>query len=65
MSNENDLPLLLTVEEMAALLRTSRQVIYNMISEFKLPGVTRVGRRVLFRRGAVLQWLRENSVPSP
>jgi excisionase family DNA binding protein len=65
MQNEDDLPLLLTVDEMAKLLRTSRQVIYNKVSQFKLPGVTRVHRRVLFRRAAVLEWLSENSVPSP
>ncbi len=65
MSNEADLPLFLTAEEMATLLRTTRQVIYNMVSKFQLPGVTRIGRRVLFRRTEVLRWLRENSVPSP
>jgi len=66
MQSENELPLLLTVDEMAKLLRKkSRQVIYNMIWQFKLPGVTRVGRSVLFHRDEVLKWLRENSVPSP
>jgi excisionase family DNA binding protein len=64
MQSEKDLPLLLTADEMAQLLRTSRQVIYNMVSKFQLPGVVRVGRRVLFRRGEVLGWLQKCGVPS-
>ena len=40
-----DLPLLATVDETAALLRTSRKAIYSMIERGQLPGVTRIGRR--------------------
>jgi excisionase family DNA binding protein len=63
MHEDRDLPMLLTAEEVAQLLRTSREVVYNMVSQHKLPGVTRVGRRLLFRRDNVLQWLRKCGVP--
>jgi excisionase family DNA binding protein len=44
------LPVLLTVDEAADLLRTTRRGIYAMIERRQLPGVTRVRRRVLVRR---------------
>ena len=59
------LPLLLTVDEAAALLRTTRRAIYMMLERGQLPGVTRIGRRVLFRSDALLHWLEQKSAPSP
>jgi excisionase family DNA binding protein len=61
---ESDLPLLLTADELAALLRTTRKVIYDKAAKGLLPGVTRFDRRLLFRRDRVLEWLRESSVAS-
>jgi excisionase family DNA binding protein len=59
-------PYLLTVEEVASTyLRTSRKAVYDMVSRGQLPGVTRVGRRVLFRRDHLLAWLEERRAPSP
>jgi excisionase family DNA binding protein len=43
-------PIQLTVDEAAALLRTSHRAIYIMVERRQLPGITRIGRRVLFRR---------------
>lgn len=43
-------PELLTVVEVAALLRTSRQAIYAMAERDQLPGKIKLGRRLLFRR---------------
>ncbi len=51
MSTDNSLPLLLTVSETATLLRTTRKAVYAMIERGLLPGVTRIGRRVLVRSG--------------
>ena len=59
-----DLPLLATVDETAALLRTSRKAIYSMIERGQLPGVTRIGRRVLIRTRDLLDWLGQKSTPS-
>jgi excisionase family DNA binding protein len=52
---------LATPDEVAALLRTSRKAVYAMVERCQLPGVIRVGRRVLFHRDALLDWLRQKS----
>ena len=59
------LPILLTVDEAAELLRTSRRAIYMMLERHQLPGVTRIGRRVLFRSADLLDWLDQKRAPSP
>lgn len=50
MSELTGLPPLLTPQDAAELLRTSRKAIYVMAERGQLPGITRVGRRLLFRR---------------
>ncbi len=62
---EKSLPLLLTVDEAAALLRTTRAAVYMMVSRGQLPGVTRIGRRVLVGSRDLLDWLAQKRVPSP
>jgi excisionase family DNA binding protein len=62
---DDPLPLLLTVEETAALLRTSRQAIYMLVNRQEIGGVIRLGRRVLFSRRGLLDWLEQKRVPSP
>jgi excisionase family DNA binding protein len=56
---------LLTPDETAALLRTSRKAIYAMIERGQLPGIVRIGRRVLIERSSLLDWLRQKSTASP
>jgi excisionase family DNA binding protein len=58
------LPVLLTVDDMAQLLRTTNRAIYAMIERRQLPGVIRIGRRVLFRTSDLLDWLNQKSAPS-
>jgi excisionase family DNA binding protein len=58
-------PVLLTVSEVAGVLRTSAKAIYSMIERDQLPGVTRVGRRVLVRRDVLVNWLGQKCTPSP
>ena len=60
-----DLPVLLTIDETASLLRTSRKAIYAMVARRQLPGVVRLGRRVLIRQADLVSWLRQKSAPSP
>jgi excisionase family DNA binding protein len=60
-----DHPLLLTVDEAAALLRTTRRAVYAMVERRQIPGVTRIRRRVLFRAADLLDWLDRNRAPSP
>lgn len=55
---------LLTPTEVATLLRTSRKAVYAMVERLQLPGVVRIGRRVLVREDVLLDWLRQKSTPS-
>ena len=57
-------PVLLTTCEVAELLRTTRKAVYSMVERAQLPGVVRIGRRVLIREDALLDWLRQKSTPS-
>ena len=59
------LPVLLTVDEAADLLRTTRRAIYMMLERQQLPGVPPIGRRVLFRSADLLNWLDQKRAPSP
>jgi excisionase family DNA binding protein len=58
-------PLFLTVHEAASLLRTTRKAVYALIERQQLPGVTRIGRRVLIRTAVLLHWLDQKRAPSP
>lgn len=58
-------PTLLTTNEVAQLLRTSPKAVYAMVERRQLPGVTRIGRRVLVREDALVNWLgQKSSTPS-
>lgn len=46
-------------------LRTTPKAVRRLIERGRLPGIVRVGRRVLFRRDRLLRFLAESSVPSP
>jgi excisionase family DNA binding protein len=59
------LPMFLTVDEVATLLRTTRKAIYGLVERRQLPGVTRLGRRVLVSRDTLLHFLDRNRAPSP
>jgi excisionase family DNA binding protein len=55
---------LLTAAEVARLLRTTTTAVYCMIERGQLPGVIRIGRRVLISETHLLDWLRQKSAPS-
>ncbi len=61
----SSLPTLLTVDETASLLRTSRKAVYAMVERRQVPGVVRIRRRVLFRAADLLHWLDQKCAPSP
>ena len=60
----NEIPMLLTVDEAADLLRTTRCAIYAMLERKQLPGVIRIRRRVLIRSSELLEWLDQKRAPS-
>jgi len=53
----DSLPLLLQAEEVAQLIRVSRKAVYTMAERGEIPGVTKLGRRLRFRRDAIEAWL--------
>ncbi|MFQ5694051.1 MAG: helix-turn-helix domain-containing protein [Nitrospinota bacterium] len=55
---QSGLPCVLTVEELANLLRVNRDTAYKAVAEGRIPGVRRVGRSIRISREAVLDWLR-------
>ena len=59
------LPMLLTVDDAADLLRTTRRAIYAMVERRQLPGVIRIRRRVLLRADDLLHWLDQKRASSP
>ena len=54
----------LTVDDAADLLRTTRRAIYAMLERRQLPGVIRIRRRVLIRSAELLEWLDQKRAPS-
>ena len=65
MSRNRELPTLLKAQEVADLLRTSTKSIYAMVERGQLPGVIRIGRRVLVCREALVDWLDESCASLP
>ena len=61
MNSPHGEPVLLTVPEVGALLRTSPKAVYAMTERRLLPGSVRIGRRLLFRRDMLLDWLSQKS----
>jgi excisionase family DNA binding protein len=58
-----DLPM--TVPEVAVLLRKTPKAIYSMIGRGQLPGIIRIGRRLLVDRQILVDWLRQKATVLP
>ena len=54
---EGELAAVLTVDEVASLLRVERKTVYAAIQRGEIPGVRRVGSLLRISRDAVLEWL--------
>jgi excisionase family DNA binding protein len=59
-----ELPVFLSVDEAANLLRTTRKAVYAMLERGQLPSPFRVGRRLLLRQDELLDWLDQKRAPS-
>lgn len=47
----------LTVDELAAILRVNRKTVYVAAGKGQIPGARRIGRSIRFHREATLRWL--------
>jgi excisionase family DNA binding protein len=63
-TGSDQLPVFLTPDEAADLLRTTRKAIYVKIERRQLPGVTRIGTRILIRTRLLLDWLDQQCASS-
>src|SRR4051812_40449710 len=52
------LPTLLTCSETALFLRRTNKAIYALVERRQIP-VVRIGRRLLFRRDSLIDWIRQ------
>jgi excisionase family DNA binding protein len=59
-----NLPLYLTADEAAEVLRTTRKAVYAMVERKRLPGVRKIGKRLLIRSEILLQWIDQQDAPS-
>jgi len=53
------LPAVITVDELAELLRVERKTAYAAVTRGEIPGVRRLGRCIRISRDAVIRWLDE------
>ena len=56
-------PEVLTVPELAALLRVSLPTAYSAVKRGEVPGVVRIGRVVRLHRETVVAWMAQGCVP--
>ena len=63
-TSEHELPQVLTVDEVAALLRVNRKTVYDAIKYKEFPGVRRIRGTIRIARDAVLRWLEEGQSSS-
>lgn len=64
MNAVEDLPPMLTVDEVARLLRVDRKTVYEAVQRGELPGALRVGRVIRFNRDQLVGWTRQGRVVS-
>ena len=55
---KSELPGVLTVTELATLLRVDRKTLYAAIERDEVPGVVRIGRTLRIDRDTVIRWLK-------
>ncbi len=58
-------PVLLTVDEVAVVLRTTKKAVYALVARGRLPRVEGLRPRLLIPRDELLHFLGQKSAPSP
>lgn len=57
-------PAVITVDELASLLRVDRKTAYAAVVRGEVPGVRRLGRCIRISREAVMAWLAQGDAPA-
>ena len=57
--SDADLPEVITVAELADLLRMNRKTLYEALARGDIPGAKRIGREYRISRPVVLRWLHD------
>ncbi len=57
LSDPETLPDIMTVKELAKLLRMNVKTVYEAITNGEIPGCKRIGRNIRISRRTVLDWL--------
>lgn len=50
---------LLTIDEVATLLRLTKPTVYSKVSKNELPGVCKQGKRLYFDRQTIIDWIKQ------
>jgi len=58
-NNTNSTLELLTPQEVSKIIRLSTNTIRQYISQNKIPGIVRLGRRTFVRKDILLKWIEE------
>ena len=63
-NGDYELPPVITVDEVASLLRVNRNTVYDLFQRGEIPGGRKVGRIIRFSRDTVVEWLQGNVLTS-
>jgi excisionase family DNA binding protein len=63
-NGDHELPPVITVDEVASLLRVNRNIVYDLFQRGEIPGGRKVGRSIRFSRDTVIKWLQGNLLTS-
>lgn len=62
-SEDPDTQEIMTVDEVAGLVRVNRKTLYAAIKAGEVPGVRQIGRRIRIHRATVLAWIASGNGP--
>jgi excisionase family DNA binding protein len=63
MTTPETLPEVITIDELAAMLRVSLPTAYSAVQRGKVPGAVKIGRVWRLHRPTVVSWLAQGCVP--
>lgn len=62
LTSADDLPLLLSAEQLVDLLPFSKRTVYGLLREGEVPGARKLGRKWVIHRDTLLEWIMSGGV---